>query len=79
MPIHPVKHSARLQLKIKDLTKNELEAKMQEQLTLLKQLRVTVLETFISKNSWCYVTVVKEIVFKASSLMAMKAPTEKCE
>lgn len=59
--------------------KDEFEAKMQEQLTLLKQLRVTVHQTWILKNSWCYVTVVKEIVFKASSLMAMKASTENCE
>lgn len=77
--MHPVKDSARLQLEIKDLTKDELKAKMQEQLRLLKQLRVTVHKTCISKNSWCYVTVAKEIVFKASSLMAMKASTEKCE
>lgn len=77
--MHPVKDSARLQLETKDLTKDDFEAKMQEQLTFLKQLRVKVHQTCISKNSWCYVTVVKEIVFKASSLMAMKTSTEKCE
>lgn len=35
------KYSARPQLEIKDLTKEEFEAKIQEQLMLLKQLRVT--------------------------------------
>lgn len=50
---------------------------MQEQLTLLKRIRVTVHQTCISKNSWCYVKIVKEIFFKGSSLMAMKASTEK--
>lgn len=64
MSVHPVKDSARLQLEIKDLTKDEFETKMQEQLTFLKQLRVKVHQTCISKNSWCNIRVVKEIVLK---------------
>lgn len=71
------KYTARLQLEIKDLMKDKFQAKMQEQLTLLKQLRVH--QTSILKNSCCYITVVKEIVFKGNSLMELKASTEKCE